>query len=97
MLTDNTAKLLVIADNRTAELGLEWDTDVLTELAQEMNLEPFSSADELQELDVGTDGDSDAHDTNPELPGLISDKRIVDAAFDYFRAKECNIRSFRYI
>ena len=52
LLADPKAKQLAIADNRTAELGLEWDAAILGDLASEMDLKPFFTEDELRELNV---------------------------------------------
>jgi len=49
-LDDAKAKELAIADNRTAELGLEWDSDVLSEYSTELDLKPFFSDAELRNL-----------------------------------------------
>jgi hypothetical protein len=48
--TDAKAKALAVADNRTAELGLEWDTDVLKDLSTEIDLQPFFTSAELAEM-----------------------------------------------
>jgi hypothetical protein len=48
--TDKKAKTLAVADNRTAELGLEWDPDVLKDLSTELDLKPYFSPDELKEI-----------------------------------------------
>jgi hypothetical protein len=49
---DPKAKELAIADNRTAELGLEWDPEVVKELstATDLDLKPYFSLDELKEI-----------------------------------------------
>lgn len=47
---DTKAKTLAIADNRTAELGLDWDSDVLKEMSGDLNLTPYFSTDELKEI-----------------------------------------------
>jgi hypothetical protein len=46
------AKALAVADNRTSELGLEWDPDVLRDLSGEIDLQPFFDTSELKELGV---------------------------------------------
>jgi len=48
--SDSKAKTLAVADNRTAELGLEWDADVLKDLSGELDLKDYFSADELKEI-----------------------------------------------
>jgi hypothetical protein len=47
---DKKARTLAVADNRTAELGLEWDPDVLKELSGELELKDYFSPDELKEI-----------------------------------------------
>lgn len=49
-LDDPKARELAIADNRTAELGLEWDGPVLKDLSADLDLKPYFSDDELKEL-----------------------------------------------
>ena len=56
---DPKARALAIADNRTAELGLEWDPANLAELSTGLDLQPFFSTAELAEiimLDAGSTG-----------------------------------------
>jgi hypothetical protein len=49
--SDPAARALAIADNRTAQLDLEWDAEVLQSHRMEgMNLQPFFSDDELSAL-----------------------------------------------
>jgi len=47
MAKDPKARELALADNRAAELNLEWAGDVLAEMGQEIDLQPFFSASEL--------------------------------------------------
>jgi hypothetical protein len=49
-LADPAAKELAIADNRVGQLDLDWDTDVLAELTQEIDLTQFWGDDELAAL-----------------------------------------------
>lgn len=51
-LDDPVARELAVADNRTAQLGLEWDPAVLTELSSDFDLLPYFDEDELKELGV---------------------------------------------
>ncbi len=54
---DQRAKLLAVADNRTAELGLDWDAEVLKAISEEVDLSGLFDDDELAELEVpGLDG-----------------------------------------
>ena len=51
LASDERAQALAVSDNRTAELGLEWDEDVLRDLAAEgVDLSPFWTAEEFDEL-----------------------------------------------
>jgi DNA modification methylase len=49
-LDDPKGRGLAIADNRTAELGLEWDPDVLKDLSAELDLQPFFTDAELHSI-----------------------------------------------
>ena len=49
-LRDKKAKGLAIADNRVAELDLEWDTDALKEIGEDIDLSSFWSPDEFNAL-----------------------------------------------
>ena len=51
LVSDERAKALAVADNRTAELGLEWDEAVLRELeATGVDLTAFWTEDEFDAL-----------------------------------------------
>lgn len=52
LASDPKAKALGIADNRSSELGLEWDQAVLKEMAADIDLAPFFDVDELIQLSV---------------------------------------------
>ena len=47
---DKAAKELAIADNRTAEVNLEWDGPALSELGKEVDLSQFFTGEELEAL-----------------------------------------------
>ena len=49
-LADKKAKALAIADNRVAEVGLEWDAAVLAEMSKDVDLSQMFTEDELAEL-----------------------------------------------
>ena len=49
-LDDKRARELAIADNRAAQVGLEWDTSVLKTLQNEIDLEKFFKASELKRM-----------------------------------------------
>jgi hypothetical protein len=68
--TDPRAKALAIADNRTSELGLEWDPANLAELAMDLDLKPFFTDQELTKITTP--------DAEPE-PGAGSGEVDVDA------------------
>lgn len=59
-INDRKARELAIADNRASEVGLEWDTDVLKALEQEVDvdLSPFWDERELVQFWARTDGDA---------------------------------------
>jgi hypothetical protein len=59
---DPKARALAIADNRAAELGLEWDPANLAELSTGLDLQPFFSTAELAEI-IAPDADA------PGAPG----------------------------
>ena len=48
--TDEKAKQLAIADNRVGQISLEWDADVLADLAGEVDLSGFFFPNELSAL-----------------------------------------------
>jgi len=58
-LDSQKAKALAIADNRVAELDLEWDAEVLADLSKDLDLSFLWSAGELEKL-LGPSEDSDA-------------------------------------
>jgi hypothetical protein len=68
--SDAKAKELAVADNRTAELGLEWDPDVLKSLSSELELMPFFSPAELKEI------------TDPDEPKASAQKNELNMSND---------------
>jgi hypothetical protein len=46
-IDDPKARGLALADNRSAELGLDWDADVLKDLIPDLEMQPFFSTDEI--------------------------------------------------
>lgn len=56
---DSKARALAIADNRVAELDLEWDPEVLAENAKDVDLGDFFTEDELEKLLKTDEGDDD--------------------------------------
>ena len=62
-------RALAIADNRSAELGLEWDPAVLAELSPDLDLKPFFTDEELKEIVPATVTElSGDEDDVPEPP-----------------------------
>jgi hypothetical protein len=80
-LDDAKGRGLAVADNRAGELGLEWDPDVLGQLAADLDLKPFFSDEELKEITGLADASA-----QPDCPRLFSDEQIVDAAYAHYRA-----------
>jgi DNA modification methylase len=54
------ARALAIADNRAGELDLQWDPDMLADVAKDVDLSAFFSEDELAKL-LKTEEDEDSH------------------------------------
>jgi hypothetical protein len=75
--SDPKAKALAVADNRSAELGLEWDPAILGELSGDLDLKPFFTDAELSGITGGNDASHEG--------SLFDDERIVEAAFAHFR------------
>jgi hypothetical protein len=46
-IDDLKARGLAVADNRSSEVGLEWDVDVLAEIATDVDLQPYFTDAEL--------------------------------------------------
>lgn len=57
MAKDPKAREMALADNRSAELNLEWAGDILAEMGKEIDLQPFFSVSELAKV-VGSGADS---------------------------------------
>jgi len=72
---------LAIADNRVAEVGLEWDLEALEKIGEELDLGEFWFDDELPEIDFGSiDEDEDDEPTGdadavPEVEAVPTSKR----------------------
>lgn len=62
--SDKKAKTLAVADNRTAEIGLEWNPAVLQDLSSELDLQPYFSTGELKEI------------FNPNVKEVKNDKEL---------------------
>lgn len=65
-------RALAISDNRTSELGLEWNPEILAEFATDLDLKPFFTDDELNDIlpasDIELIGDEDEAPTPPSEP-----------------------------
>lgn len=70
---------LAIADNRVAEVGLEWDMEALEKIGEELDLGEFWFDDELPEIDFGSidEDDEPAGDADavPEVEDVPTSKR----------------------
>lgn len=70
---------LAIADNRVAEVGLEWDMEALEKIGEELDLNQFWFDDELPEIDFGSidEDDEPAGDADivPEVEDVPTSKR----------------------
>jgi hypothetical protein len=64
-MDDPKSRGLAIADNRVSEVGLQWDSAILGELATEMDLKPFFTDAEL----TGTE-EQDAGNAENEWEGM---------------------------
>jgi 16S rRNA G966 N2-methylase RsmD len=72
---DQRAKLLAVADNRTAELGLDWDVDVLKAISGEVDLSGLFDEAELAELITITGGGIvENEDEAPDPPAVAVSK-----------------------
>jgi 16S rRNA G966 N2-methylase RsmD len=69
-MADPKARELAIADNRSSELGLEWDTANLKMLEPDVDLKKFWDDEELEALGVSTSGSEPdpKDDETPEAP-----------------------------
>lgn len=86
-INDPKARELAIADNRTAELGLEWDPAILTELS-DLDLKPFFTADELSEA-MGIAAPT-AEKPEPEMNMSFGYSVIVDCSSEAEQATLLN-------
>lgn len=76
LTVDEKAKKLAIADNRVSEVSLTWDTEVLKELGQDIDLSAFFTNEELSDLfdDDGEDVDVGGKGS-PDAPGEVKEVR----------------------
>src|SRR5215469_4866124 len=66
-LDDPKARGLAVADNRSGELGLAWDSDVLADLSQDVDLSGFFTDAELRGL-LPEDSTAAEEDFDVEAP-----------------------------
>jgi len=71
---DPKAQRLAIAANRVAELNLDWDADILTELSQEIDLTGLWSEDELSNLLASQEsGEGSGEEDEEKVSALIDE------------------------
>jgi hypothetical protein len=63
---DSKARRLAVADNRTSEVGLNWDPDVLADIGKTDDLSILFTEDEFRKLTAGADV-RDNSDAYPEM------------------------------
>lgn len=89
LIKDKKAKLLAIADNRTSEIGLEWDEKEIAALAKELDL---SSLFDSAELDALINAQTFAEDTGDG--STLSDRfgvppfSILDSRQGYWKERK---------
>ena len=84
-MDDPKALGLAVADNRSSEVGLQWDADVLKELSVDLDLQPFFTEAEMADL-TGTalpepDDAEDEWDGMPEADNEDVAKRHLTVHF----------------
>ncbi|MGA7830662.1 MAG: hypothetical protein WCA21_06870 [Terracidiphilus sp.] len=84
-MDDPKALGLAVADNRSSEVGLQWDADVLKELSVDLDLQPYFTEAELADL-TGTalpdpDDAEDEWDGMPEADNEDVAKRHLTIHF----------------
>ncbi len=65
---------LAIADNRVAEVGLDWDMEALEKIGEELDLGEFWFDDELPKLDLDSIGDA-------EFPEMADEPEFYTRSF----------------
>ncbi len=76
LLEDDKAKELAIADNRSSELSLDWDGDVLKELDVEINLKAFFTDEVLSRIILDSDPQFDPASIDEQ--GRLDEKAPVE-------------------
>jgi ParB-like chromosome segregation protein Spo0J len=71
LTTDSRAKALAIADNRSGQF-FEWNPEVIANLANELDLKPYFTDDELAKLLDDGDSTEVSDDQTGELTGTYS-------------------------
>jgi hypothetical protein len=77
--SDTKAKTLAVADNRTAEIGLEWNPAVLKDLSTVLNLQPYFSTGELKEI-IEPNAEEAEGDKELTMSNDLTFKVIVECA-----------------
>jgi len=87
-IAEPRAKELAIADNRAGQVSLDWDVDVLKELATEIDLAQFWTSDELEAMwpQEGT-GEGNASQTLAERFG-VPPFSVLDARQGYWQERK---------
>jgi hypothetical protein len=76
---DERAKSLAVADNRAGQVSQEWDAEVLTQLAGELDMGQFFTEEEFAKLTGAPVGSGLVGDENdaPELPQEATRRRPI--------------------
>ena len=69
---------LAIADNRVAEVGLEWDMEALEKIGEELDLGEFWFDDELPQVDFSDIEDLDEEDYEQESDEPLTYRIMID-------------------
>lgn len=77
---------LAIADNRVAEVGLDWDMEALEKIGAELNLGNFWFDDELPEIDFGEIDDGGAAAVSSERNAAVG-QSLTDL-FDNYESRQ---------
>lgn len=95
-MDDDEARALAVADNRSSELGLDWDRDALAELAfKEVDLQPFFTESELVDLEAIEDSPQ-ANNADAEYEGMpeyLSEDQIYKTLHVHFN-NEADLQAF---
>ena len=87
-LDDVKARGLAVADNRTAELGLEWDAANLSELSGDLDLKPFFTEAELNSLNGTEETEADPEEEWEGMPDANNENVAKRHLTLHFRSDE---------